>query len=49
MTHSNPRLISDTGNADVASDFYHEYKEDLRLAKSIGVSIKMILFASGVL
>lgn len=44
MTHANPGLIQDGSNMDVASDFYHKYKEDLRLARSIGVSIK-ILFA----
>lgn len=45
MVHANPKEIVDRSNIDVASDFYHKYKEDLYLAKSIGVSI-IILFAS---
>lgn len=43
MTHANPALVEDGSNIDVANDFYHKYKEDVRRAKSIGVSIKRLL------
>lgn len=45
MTHSNPELTIDGATIDVSNDFYHHYKEDIRRARSIGVSIQ-ILFAS---
>ncbi|XP_043503699.1 myrosinase 1 [Polistes fuscatus] len=36
MTHSNPSLIRDRSNADIAADSYHQYKTDINIAKQIG-------------
>ncbi|KAI4494485.1 hypothetical protein M0802_008806 [Mischocyttarus mexicanus] len=36
MTHSNPSLIRDRSNADIAADSYHHYKTDINIAKQIG-------------
>ncbi|KAK9741188.1 hypothetical protein RND81_03G087800 [Saponaria officinalis] len=37
FTHKDPRLVIDGSNADVAADFYHRYKEDIKLMKEIGL------------
>ncbi|KAL8136426.1 hypothetical protein V2J09_002427 [Rumex salicifolius] len=34
---NNPDKISDRSNGDVAEDFYHRYKEDVKLMKEIGL------------
>lgn len=36
--HQKPSIIFNDATGDVATDFYHKYKEDIKLAKSIGVS-----------
>ncbi|XP_014208505.1 myrosinase 1-like [Copidosoma floridanum] len=35
-THTYPEKIADGSNVDVATDFYHKYKEDIQLVKDIG-------------
>ncbi|KAG8363567.1 hypothetical protein BUALT_Bualt19G0035900 [Buddleja alternifolia] len=37
FTHKFPGKISDRSNGDVAIDFYHLYKEDVKLMKDIGM------------
>ncbi|XP_062174146.1 vicianin hydrolase-like [Alnus glutinosa] len=37
FTEKHPEKIRGGGNGDVASDFYHRYKEDVKLMKSIGL------------
>ncbi|MQM06420.1 hypothetical protein Taro_039244 [Colocasia esculenta] len=37
FTHRQPGKIDDRSNGDVAVDFYHRYKEDLRLVKEMGL------------
>ncbi|XP_014487190.1 PREDICTED: myrosinase 1-like [Dinoponera quadriceps] len=39
MIHADPSLQQDRSNWDVATDFYHKYKEDIRLAKSVGTQM----------
>ncbi|XP_057499190.1 beta-glucosidase 12-like [Actinidia eriantha] len=36
-THKHPERISDRSNGDVANDFYHRYKEDVKLLKFLGM------------
>ncbi len=36
---TNPRVIKDRSNAQVATDFYHRYQEDIDLAVTIGLKI----------
>ncbi|KAH6812305.1 beta glucosidase 17 [Perilla frutescens var. hirtella] len=36
-THKFPEKIADKSNADVANDFYHRYKDDVKLLKYIGL------------
>lgn len=38
-THSNPGLIRDKGNGDIACDSYHKYEEDVQLIKNAGGKI----------
>lgn len=35
--HTYPEAIVDGTNGDVAADFYHKYKEDIRRVKDLGV------------
>ncbi|KAG7189307.1 hypothetical protein KM043_016964 [Ampulex compressa] len=42
MLHMDSDLVIDKSNGDVASDFYHKYKEDIRLAKSTGCNMYKI-------
>ncbi|PQM37353.1 vicianin hydrolase [Prunus yedoensis var. nudiflora] len=37
FTRKHPEKISDGSNGDVANDFYHHYKEDVKLIKKIGL------------
>ncbi|XP_018573473.1 myrosinase 1-like isoform X1 [Anoplophora glabripennis] len=37
FTHSNPELIANNANADVACDSYHKYKEDVAMLKELSV------------
>ncbi|KAI3448933.1 hypothetical protein Pfo_005598 [Paulownia fortunei] len=37
FTHKFPEKIADQSNGDVANDFYHLYKEDVKLLKYIGL------------
>ncbi|CDP07696.1 unnamed protein product [Coffea canephora] len=37
FTHTHPEKIWDHSNGDVAIDFYHRYKEDIRLVKNMGM------------
>ncbi|XP_072744538.1 myrosinase 1 isoform X2 [Anoplolepis gracilipes] len=37
-THSNPNLINNGSNGDVACDSYHKYKEDVQLLNELGVN-----------
>ncbi|EFN86879.1 Lactase-phlorizin hydrolase [Harpegnathos saltator] len=39
MIHKNPKLVEDGSNLDVANDFYHKYKDDICLARSIGTQM----------
>ncbi|CAG7717412.1 unnamed protein product, partial [Allacma fusca] len=36
FTHSNPSVVVDRSNGDVAADFYHKYREDIALLKKSG-------------
>jgi len=36
-THTHPNAIIDGTNGDVAADFYHKYKEDIKRIKDLGV------------
>lgn len=36
-THKFPEKIADRSNGDVANDFYHRYKEDVKLMQNIGL------------
>ncbi len=36
-THEHPEYVLDGSNGDVACDSYHKFKEDIQLAKSMGV------------
>lgn len=38
FTHKYPEKILDRSNGDVADDFYHRYKEDIKLMKFIGLN-----------
>ncbi|CAI9103190.1 OLC1v1001636C3 [Oldenlandia corymbosa var. corymbosa] len=38
FTHGHPEMIADHSNGDVADDFYHRYKEDVKLMKFIGMN-----------
>ncbi|KAM7280630.1 hypothetical protein ACFE04_007764 [Oxalis oulophora] len=37
FTHNYPDKVSDGSNGDVAADFYHRYKEDIRLMKDMNL------------
>ncbi|KAL8153862.1 hypothetical protein V2J09_011622, partial [Rumex salicifolius] len=37
FTHQYPEKIKDGSNGDVANDFYHRYKDDIKLAKKMGL------------
>ncbi|PRQ54451.1 putative beta-primeverosidase [Rosa chinensis] len=37
FVRKNPEKISDHSTGDVANDFYHHYKEDIKLMKKIGL------------
>ncbi|PHT70826.1 Vicianin hydrolase [Capsicum annuum] len=37
FTHKHPEKIFDRSTGDVAVDFYHRYKEDIRLLKEVGM------------
>ncbi|GMH04444.1 hypothetical protein Nepgr_006283 [Nepenthes gracilis] len=37
FTHQHPEKISNGSNGDIADDFYHRYKEDIKLMKEIGL------------
>ncbi|KAK7243528.1 hypothetical protein RIF29_38327 [Crotalaria pallida] len=37
FTHRYPDRVADHSNGDVAVDFYHRYKEDIRMMKDIGL------------
>ncbi|XP_055820163.1 beta-glucosidase 13-like [Solanum dulcamara] len=37
FTHKHPEKIADRSTGDVAVDFYHRYKEDIRLLKEVGM------------
>ncbi|GAB4832682.1 Beta-glucosidase 17 [Ancistrocladus abbreviatus] len=37
FTHEHPEKIADHSIGDVADDFYHRYKEDVKLMKEIGL------------
>jgi hypothetical protein len=39
VIHEDPSMIIDGTNADVASDSYHKWQDDVELLKSIGVSL----------
>ncbi|GMH20599.1 hypothetical protein Nepgr_022440 [Nepenthes gracilis] len=39
FTKQHPEKITDHSNADVADDFYHRYKEDVRLMKEMGLDV----------
>ncbi|XP_014487191.1 PREDICTED: myrosinase 1-like [Dinoponera quadriceps] len=45
MIHADPSLQQDRSNFDVATDFYHKYKEDIRLAKSVGAQMFKLSFS----
>jgi beta-glucosidase len=36
-THTYPNAVVDGTNGDVAADFYHKYKEDIKRIKDLGV------------
>lgn len=38
-THTDPTKVADETNGDIACDTYHKYKEDVALAKSLGVNV----------
>nr|BBE43059.1 rutinosidase [Fagopyrum tataricum] len=38
FTHQHPEKIADGSNGDVADDFYHRYKEDIKLMKETGIN-----------
>lgn len=38
LVHTQPDLIADKSNADVGTDSYHLYKEDVKALKAAGVS-----------
>ncbi|MCD7453562.1 Beta-glucosidase 12 [Datura stramonium] len=38
FTHKHPERITDRSNGDVAIDFYHRYKEDIKLMKFEGMN-----------
>ncbi|KAJ8973913.1 hypothetical protein NQ317_000458 [Molorchus minor] len=37
LTHTNPRIIKNQQNGDIACNSYHKYKEDVDLLKNLGV------------
>ncbi|KAL3537303.1 hypothetical protein ACH5RR_000669 [Cinchona calisaya] len=37
FTHAHPEKIWDHSNGDIAIDYYHRYKEDIRLVKNMGM------------
>ncbi|KAG6441916.1 myrosinase 1 [Manduca sexta] len=37
-THEHPELVFDHNNADVATDSYHKYEDDVKIAKQLGVT-----------
>ncbi|KAL8028510.1 hypothetical protein ABFX02_14G165400 [Erythranthe guttata] len=39
FTHQFPGKIADRSNGDVALDFYHRYKEDIKLMKYLGLDV----------
>ena len=43
LSHTYPELTNnETG--DIASDFYHKYKEDVKLVKEVGVNMRACCF-----
>ena len=43
FTHNQPNKIADHSNGDIACDFYHKYKEDIKIMKEMGVKIPNII------
>ena len=41
--HTHPDYTADGSNGDVACDFYHRYKEDIKYIGDIGVIMKLYL------
>ncbi|MCV2423846.1 family 1 glycosylhydrolase, partial [Paucibacter sp. DJ4R-1] len=37
FTHQHPDKIADGSNGDVADDFYHRYKADIKMMKELGI------------